>query len=234
MRTTKAILAVSLFLGFMVAPARGDDLNPPPWRVWPDVNTTLGRWEFPTGDNPAIPQELVNPFGPTTLTFNDLNSVWEPDWLGRFGVWMLSGEFWIDIENHDEPLLHKDIWIQITWTPWEDPGPWELFFPGVRVEVGDDTYPGMIVHETYDGPWIRSTYWIRIYPNPTAEVIHVWGDVYVDEVVVDTICHDGIPPIDPQPGIAIPAVSDWGFAVMMLLVLAAGTIVFRRFRAVAA
>lgn len=69
----------------------------------------------------------------------------------------------------------------------------------------------------------------HLEPDPEHETIFIEAEVFVDQVVVDTICTDEEYPIGQ-----IPAVSEWGLVVLVLVVLAAGTIVLRRQRALAA
>ena len=77
----------------------------------------------------------------------------------------------------------------------------------------------------------RENAWWRVEPNPPWEEIEISFSVaaghyaFVDRLHIATECVN-------NP--AIPAVSEWGLLVMALLGLAAGTIMFRRARAVAA
>ena len=36
--------------------------------------------------------------------------------------------------------------------------------------------------------WIHSAFSMRIYPNPSFEIVRIDGGIMVDEVVIDTIC----------------------------------------------
>jgi hypothetical protein len=224
MRRSNVLLAIMALCGLVVAPALGDDLNPPPWRG--DDNSTFARWEFGTDQETDVPPEAdwVNPWGMPLLDVFPVDPFWEPEYMGRFGVWPLSGELFIDINNDPVERLYKWIYVQVTWTPMvgePDPVP--------TVEAGPAGGPyvlGGAMRQVPVAPegWFVTTYIVRLQPNPAFEQIHISGDIYVDEVVVDTICSDR----------GIPTVSQWGLAVMVLLVLSAGTILFRRYRAAAA
>jgi hypothetical protein len=133
----------------------------------------------------------------------------------------------IELPNAVADRLYKYVWIQITWAPG---------FPGAPRPVVSETETAggpyrlyLVGEEAREGVWITTTYAVRLEPNPEHETIFVEGDVFVDQVVVDTLCTDEEYPIQ-----YVPTVSEWGLAVMVLLVLAAGTIVLRRQRALAA
>jgi hypothetical protein len=229
MRLTKAVLAVVLAFGIVAVPALAEDIYPPPWRFGP--NTTWAVWEFLTPATDPPPDVSENIYGPYTTAIIPMPmDDWYPEYQGGMGVWPLSGHIDIDIWNHPEPLAAKHIWIQITWLPMVDQvNP----FP-VAETTAPFLVPGVpIKHTVLPGGWIHSTFWIEILPNPEFEHIHIGGDIYIDELVIDTICTDAPPPPPTPVGGGIPTVSAWGVVAMTLLVLAAGTIVFRRFRAVA-
>ncbi len=191
MRSAPYVTALAL-VTLMVTAAVADDYNPPPWRGEP--GTTYARWEFFEPFNPTPPpDEFENPFGPPALLVNPFGDGWLPDYQGRPGVWTLSGEIWVDIYNYPEPNPDKFIWIQLTWAPmWNEPNPFprveETFTPG-------GPYPGEEIDRQFAGPedWQYSTFLIELHPNPDFETVHIWGDIYVDELVIDTICV-------PEPG----------------------------------
>jgi hypothetical protein len=220
MRAAKAVLAGAVLFGLLAVPALGEDIFPPWWRG--ETETTFEQWEFLTNLNPTPPDPpWVNPYGePSLMVFPAFPPPddWFPEYLGGLGVWLLSGEIIIEIPNDPIERLYKEIWIQVTWSPFEGGGrpAVELLTP----PVGE----GQVVREWSLGPWTTTVYSIHIEPNPDFEEIWIYGDVYVDEIVVDTICSDE----DHQP--AIPTLSEWGLAVMTLLVLTAGTLVFMRAR----
>ena len=220
MRAARAVLAGAILFGLLAVPALGEDVYPPWWRGQPE--TTFEQWEFLTPLNPTPPDApWVNPYGePSLEVFPYLPPPddWYPDYLDRPGVWLLSGEIIIDIDNDPVERPYKEIWIQVTWSPFEGGG-------RPAVEMLSPLFgEGQVVRERTVGLWTTTTYWIHIEPNPDFEQIWIYGDVYVDEIVVDTICSDE----DHQP--AIPTLSEWGLVAMTLLVLTAGTLVFTRAR----
>ena len=188
MRVRTAYLGFVLVVGLMVVPAVADDLNPPPWRGLD--GTSYARWEFGTDDPYAPPEnDWYNPYGMPEIEVQPLTD-WYDEYDGRLGVWALSGEIWVDIWNYPEPLPHKFIWVQLTWAPMEfEPNP----FPNVEeIFTTGGPYYGTLQDEFDVGPdpfeWYHSTYLIELWPNPDFETVHIWGDIYVDEVVIDTWC----------------------------------------------
>ena len=227
MRKAKVVLAAVAVFGLTFGSAFGDDMYPPTWR---DLdNSSKAVWEFSDATNPSPADVYVNNFVPPNPgpVFATVVPAPEEDWYatyeGRPGVWPLSGTATIELPNAVEARLYKYIWIQITWAPMlvdAEPAVSSIAPPGAAVQA---------ISTTREGPWVTSVYIIRLEPNPEFETILIEGDIYVDEIVIDTICTDEEYYVGP-----IPAVSAWGLAVMVLLVLAAGTIVLRRQRALAA
>lgn len=176
------LLAIGVAVPLVVA----DDINPPPWRGEP--RTTFALWEFSTPDIFPPPDVFDNPFGPPELEVNPFGDGWLPSYNGRQGVWTLSGDIFVDIPNFPEPLDMKWIWIQLTWAPIPfEPNP----FPTVVEELTPGgPYAGESINVIPIGPedWIHETFLIELFPNPDRERIHIFGDIYVDELVIDTIC----------------------------------------------
>jgi hypothetical protein len=179
------VLALAVLLA-VPAMAWADDYNPPPWRG--DPGWTYARWEFMTPDLMPPPDQWDNPFGPPELEVNPFGDGWMPGYQGREGVWPLSGEIWVDIFNYPEPNDEKWIWVQLTWAPMMgEPTP----FPNVEEIFNEGgPYPGMEIDRqpAFPGDWTYSTFLIELPFNPQFETVYIWGDIYVDELVIDTIC----------------------------------------------
>jgi len=185
---------------FWTAPAWGVDLNPPPWRgQW---STTSQVWEFNydplPGAPPETPREYIDPDGPAPGGMPPLDSTYlivTPlgDWIeqyeieGPYGVWPLSGEIFVHVDNHDPPNEFKWVWVQLTWYPQD--------ITGLEPELSafnpmyDPDYPSKLIDQAQlINGWFVSTYEWRIYPNPEWEEFVISGNIYVDELVVDTWC----------------------------------------------
>lgn len=176
-------IAASLVLLVGASLAAADDVNPPWWRGEP--RTTFAQWEFGTPDMLPPPDTFVNPFGPPTLDVDPAYYGWLPAHDGREGIWSIS-DLSVDIPNFPEPLETKFVWVQITWAPFpEEP----YAFPTVVEELAPG---GPYVAETYDriedGLWTHELFHIALSPNPERERLHISGDVFIDEVIIDTIC----------------------------------------------
>jgi len=185
-----------------------DDLFPPPWRGHP--RSTFAQWEF---DYPGVPGAYghypqpdiwQNPFGPPTAhVVPGPGMEWMPEYQGRPGVWPLSGRIDFEIPNFPEPLPEKRIWVQVTFQ--NQPG-------GNGGVLGSNPPPALwntISFIALPDGWLHQTIELVIRPNPPFEVLSLFGDINVDEVVIDTICI-------PEP------------ATLGLLALAAPLAVFRR------
>ncbi len=179
-----AFLAVPIVLAMaFVSTAWADDLNPPPWRGI--GNWTYAQWLFNSPSDPARADQYVNPFGePIADVEPNQGSSWLQEYMGRQGVWPLSGSVTARINNYQ--LLenpYKEVWVQITWFP--QPGGLK---PIIVKDLMSGAY-GTIVNEMQlSDDWWHSTYLITIIPNPTSEEIFIEGDVYLDQLVIDTRC----------------------------------------------
>lgn len=228
MRKAKVVLAAVAVFGLTFGSALGDDINPPIWRGGP--NSSYSESAFPTSANPSSPDVYTNTWGGMVQPVVDVvpadGDVWRVTYEGREGVWPLSGTMTIALPNTTEDHLYKYVWIQITWSP-DYPG---AARPVVsEIETAGGPYEmHLIGEEAREGTWITTTYAVRLEPNPEHETIFIEVEAFVDQVVVDTICTNEDYPIG-----AIPTVSEWGLVVLVLLVLAAGTIVLRRQRSLA-
>ncbi|MBN2580241.1 MAG: PEP-CTERM sorting domain-containing protein [Pirellulales bacterium] len=110
----------------------------------------------------------------------------DPSGSGREGIWPLSGEIAVHLDNYPEPL-EKTMWVQLTWQPQEG--------VGVPVLSDFDAYPTAtqtppeIVGEVDLGfGWTETTYRWTIIPNPEWESFVIGGTINVDELVIDTWC----------------------------------------------
>ena len=105
------------------------------------------------------------------------------------GVWELSGEIDILLDNDDTPRIEKVIHLELLWAP----GTLNSFLPtqplvGVSA-VPMDSMEMTVTQDPIAGtPWTLSIYDIIIKPNPPEEWIAIKGNILVDSVIVDTEC----------------------------------------------
>jgi hypothetical protein len=161
----------------------------PPWRG--EAGTTFQQWGFGTKDmGPMLPDDYNNVFGDPYLAVG-LGNVWWADAEGRGGVWELWGEIDIVIPNQPEspPDSWKDIWIELIWKgAGNDDFKWDR--PLVAIET-EPLYERMemVREDTYEpDQWISTLFKITVWPNPAREWIAIKGDIYVDQVIIDTRC----------------------------------------------
>ena len=180
----RKLVTISLCLLIGVSTALADDLNPPPW--WGGPGTTWQGWEFTTPDPGPIAPDFGDYLTSTQLTVTPGPGMeWiDMDPSGRQGIWPLSGQIDVVVDNWPELNPEKWIWVQITWRP-QDPGEEPIFTdifpePGLPPELVDEI-------QLADG-WIHSTYEWKLDFNPTEEWITIGGTIDVDELVVDTWC----------------------------------------------
>jgi len=213
MRRSLIILAAIASLALTGTGALADDIVIPWWRDGKDPNpetnkSTLQWWEFGDNSSANVPAEdgYVNPqdallianiFPPATWTSGPL--------FGRSGVWSLSegAIMTLQIPNYtDGP--EKKIWIQLTWMPQQEDAE-----PSANLMLTLPPYTffdeSLVTTQPLGGDgWMHSTYLIVVQPNPSLEAINITGDIYVDEVVVDTICPE--PATMALLGLAVPFV----------------------------
>jgi len=173
-----------LVVAFIVTPVLADDINLPPWTRG-DERTTFQQWEFDLPNpTPPAPKISQNPYGDAALAVVPTGP-WIPDYYGRFGIWPLSGEIRVDIPNApDHPDWDKHVWIQLTWAPGQGGG----FGPFPTVEVHGITGQEMDTIPIGPGDWVHSTWLVELDYNPPLETVLIFGDILVDELVIDTIC----------------------------------------------
>ena len=182
------VLAVPAALAVTVTDG---DLNPPPWRG--EWSTTSQVWEFMDPNPGPLPPDGPAAGGQPPLDSTHLIVTPAPgaDWLdideGRLGVWPLSGEIFVHVENHEPPNDVKMVWTQLTWRPQDPTDP--LGVPrltGFNPDIAGGVLPIDVITSA-DG-WIHSTLYFEIRPNPEWEDFIIAGDINVDTLVIDTWC----------------------------------------------
>ena len=154
-------------MGVCCGPVLADDLNPPDWRG--EEGSTLQIWEFFTDANPTAPDVDQNPYGVATAE--------------------VTGEFPFTRWLASDPV--KYIRIQLTLSTGEEdeaPAHLAILAGGEEVPADQITFLGMDPIGDY---YYHATYDIMIEPNPLDETIFIqprFCTLYVDEIVVDTIC----------------------------------------------
>ncbi len=185
-------LVLMLLVAGIVFPAvaMADDRNPPPWRYEP--NTTFSHWDQWLGASGEktesfAPDDEFNYLGESAQATSDAPVVEVIDYAGSEDVLHIEdyGSYKglvLTIPNYPDPNPYKEVVLQVVWH-W-DGGPGyaidplgEMIDSQLSYPLGNDWYYDYIV-------W-------RIEPNPTSETITLtneWGDLYIDQIVVDTIC----------------------------------------------
>jgi hypothetical protein len=168
----------------------------PSWRG--DPNTTVQQWSF--GDSGTSPSPDTgfppNPYGtPQTWIVN--NAVYSGSIDSHSGVWQLgTGEIDIFIPNNPAAQFQKDIWVELVWKGIDSTFRPEQTMLGFYPD-GSYTQLNTTREDTSVGSgWTSSVFKISVWPNPPSEWITIGGDIYVDQVVIDTRC---IPEPIPEP-----------------------------------
>jgi len=180
------VLATAAVCGIAASSAGADDLIQPPWRG--SDGTTYEQWTFDDAANPATPEIMDNPYGSALATIVKMehSDGWYANVLGRDGVWGDLESMTLDIDNREDPLAYKEIWIQITYylAPNNEP---TVTVPGA-LYLGGETRQ---LEPYIPGSWyLQQSKW-RIEPNPDHEVIEITTGpmgMTIDQIVVDTIC----------------------------------------------
>ena len=198
----KKLLGIGLLLLMPIATAWGDDFDPPNWRG--QSGSSMVQYEFLT-NNPTTPPDIsFVPFGPPSILVTPGPGAgwWEKNPLGDLGYdpagpsgdgwWNLSGQIDLTLQNSPTLNPHKEIWVQLTWSP-QSAGNVPFLHVEDAFETTPETFTPLVQNIVYDNPSsglqvFRSVYHIDLHPNPPWEIIHIRGGVNVDELVVDTIC----------------------------------------------
>ncbi len=204
----KRLCAAGAMLFASAATAMAGDLNPPPWRG--DPLSTYQVWGM--GQPDPIPQPPDQLFQNPSLTgpvFMDLQGAMGmlPNWLPEVttstgvgsGVWCLWPQeaLYFSIPNYDNHNPFKYVRLQFkVFNPSAPPGT----TGDLRVEVTGD-FLGASGDFTGFQPlpngFVNVTVDIFLEPNPSFEVIYIRNiknsQIYIDQVVIDTICVPGAP-----------------------------------------
>ena len=209
MRTSLIVLASLIAFTVTATGVMADDLVIPWWRHGkdPDPETnrsTFQQWEFGDDADADIPPEagyVSPPPGPSESDPPSAAISAPASWTA--GVWSLSGgaNMALFIPNYSDGP-EKKIWIQLTWKPAEENA--EPAFSLIAFDPPTLVEQSVVAEQSLGDGWVHSTYMILVQPNPQHETINISGEIYIDEVVVDTIC--------PEPatmvllGLAVPCV----------------------------
>lgn len=190
---TLAVLT-ALFVVLSAGTSLALDLNPPDWRGLPD--TTVQGWDFNVSFDEPTPDWGTNPYGGSIAFVTPGPSPYD-QWLEEYddmvGVWPLSGEIYVEVPNTPyDQLREKLIWVQLTWQP--EPGA-VVDFPIVAVvDALPLTFPlplsgtAIATIPAGFGDWQHTTFLIPLPENPEWEAISITGEIFVDELVIDTYC----------------------------------------------
>ncbi|HOW64270.1 MAG TPA: hypothetical protein P5186_15685 [Candidatus Paceibacterota bacterium] len=183
------LTGAALALG--VTSAFADDFYPPTWRG--DAGSTFQQWEFLSGAELQLPDLYVNPYGDPYALVADHG--WYNEISDRQGVFGQSGLMAFYVPNNVNPF-EKDVWVQVTWqNAGEEPIMGLMDNNGTPYPLTED----LGARQDAGNGWYNSLYTGQIPFNPPFEVFAIAGDIYVDQVVIDTLCHS------PVPELASPA-----------------------------
>jgi hypothetical protein len=179
------------------AQAWADDIYDIPWQRF-QGRTTYQHWSFGTfnydTNNDNWPPDAW--YGPHEPGLGDNGLGWQEEWYeGRNGVYIVDLKFEVDIDNYPSDINSQKVaYIQVVW---HINGP--IGLPSLSAE-GTDGAPDMSVsivqEEILDGPgsgWVYTCFEMTIEPNPQYETIEIapqefGGRLYIDQLVIDTIC----------------------------------------------
>jgi hypothetical protein len=160
----------------------------PSWRG--DPNTTFEQWSFgDSGTSPSPDAGFTNPYGPPQ-TWIVNNAVWGNGPIdSHIGVWQLgTGEIDIFIPNNLAAQPRKDIWVELVWKGINLTFRPEQPMLGIYPDGGYTQLNTMREDTSLGSGWTSSVFKINVWPNPPSEWITIGGDIYVDQVVIDTRC----------------------------------------------
>ena len=160
--------------------------------------------DYPDWGEAVSPTGQTVPILPSTVLTVDPGPGmdWMQEYEGGIGVWPLSGIIDVLVDNFQEPNPKKYLWVQLTWAPMDAtwPQPWPKIVnidpppmpPGVKVVQQGPLDPG-----DPNSVWMHTIYTWELDENPPDEFFIVSGDIFVDELVIDTWC---TAEIIPEPG----------------------------------
>ncbi|MCP4376466.1 MAG: hypothetical protein GY794_09860 [bacterium] len=220
MKNSLIVLAAIASLSLTATGLLADDFAPPTWRY--ADRTTFQQWEFETSAT-TVDADLSYPTPPQGATSSAVITS-TPGYVasadGRTGIWQLSGADYIEllIGNYSGGQ-EKQIRVQLTWKLEDEQ---ETASPGFSASALltvppyfiSDLTPEILYEEEQGDGWTYTLALLTLTPNPDNEIVTIsrsgTGDIYIDEIVVDTIC--------PEP------------ATMVLLGLAFPFVIRRRAR----
>jgi hypothetical protein len=166
----------------------------PSWRN--GLGTTLEQWSFGDGSVTPSPDPLTlhNTYGTPELWVGSRATYY--DSIDSYkGVWTPgTDEIDIQIPNTDNTgsNTYKNIWIEITWKaagltvrPHLPSNPMVLVDPDGGYDAMNFTRSDTLIN---DSGWYRTIVMVDIWPNPISEWIAIKGDIYIDEITIDTRC----------------------------------------------
>lgn len=171
--------------------SHADDLNRPPWWDFSRIDNTYQVWEFFSDSRTPMPDGGSNAYGflPATVAPNpSIDSPWISTFDSASGVWDLTGAGNLFVPVNDDPTARplKRLWVQMTWRPYLSGNLPVLtattsagYTVGAATERMDDRL-------TLPNGWTHSTFELFITPSPASETLRIGGNIYLDELVVDT------------------------------------------------
>ncbi|MGA2172212.1 MAG: PEP-CTERM sorting domain-containing protein [Sedimentisphaerales bacterium] len=190
-----AVVVILVMVVLIPATAINASYSGPSWRG--DPNTTFEQWSFSdSGTSPSPDAGFNNPYG-TLQTWIINNAAWKNNVDSYSGVWQLgTGEIDIYVPNSAVAQPRKDIWVELIWKkdvdltlPFRPQQPMLGIYPD-----GGYTQLNTAREDTSLGnDWTSSVFKVSVWPNPPGEWITIGGNIYVDQVVIDTRCV-------PEPG----------------------------------
>jgi len=194
-------IAVLCIIGVLASAsiAVAEDYNPPTTWSRTDPGATYQIWEFSTEYEPAmsypdiLPEDSSNPGNPVVNMTGGFmeNTVWQaeyPQGSGHFGIWGFEEDMIASIPNFNEDNPIKEVWVQMTYLADEAPILWLL----PEGSIPDGGYMSLVDQTAPDAAgFVNATWYGTMEPNPTMEEIWIRPaecTLYVDELVIDTIC----------------------------------------------
>ena len=116
----RTLIITTLFYFAVALVATSPAVANPPVLSWDRYGegTTFQEWYFTLGEDTPAPDAADNPYG-TPLLHVDTDHGWYDSIDGGQGVWALSGEIDIVIDNDPVQNPYKKIRIELVWKPEE-------------------------------------------------------------------------------------------------------------------